>query len=291
MYRLYVLLAALLFSTGGAVAKALTLTPWQIASFRSAVAVVVLAALLPEARRLSNWRVWLGALAFGPTLVAFILATRLTSAANAIFLQSTAPVYLLPLGPWLLKEKIRRTDYIVIAGLAAGMALIFSGHPQTSATAPNPALGNLFGILSGIFYALTLAALRWVSRDGQGGGLAIATAGNIVACLMAFPLALPVANVAAADIGGILYLGVFQIGLAYFLLSKGMSKVPAFECSTLLLVEPAFNPLWTWLAHGEHPGAASILGGAVILAATLAGRWWSREAPPQSAQSPGRSSR
>src|SRR5579872_2166675 len=110
--RLLIITAALLFSTGGAAIKAATLTGWQIACSRSAVAAVVLLVALPEARRGWTWRMIPVSMAYAATLITFVLANRLTTSADAIFLQSTAPLYLLLLGPWLLHEPIRRADLI-----------------------------------------------------------------------------------------------------------------------------------------------------------------------------------
>ena len=109
-YRLLLLATAILFSTGGAVIKAASLTSWQVASFRSAVAALTLLVLLPAARRGWRWRVWPVGATYAGTLVFFVLSNRLTTGANAIFLQSTGPLYMLLLSPWLLHERIRRRD-------------------------------------------------------------------------------------------------------------------------------------------------------------------------------------
>ena len=166
--RLLLIGAALLFSTGGAAIKAATLTGWQVASFRSGVAAVVLLAVLPEARRGWSWRLVPVGAAYAATLVLFVLATRLTTAANAIFLQSTAPLYLLLLGPWLLREPVRRSDLVYVLAVAGGMALLFLGTEQALATAPDPHRGNLLGVASGLAWALTVTGLRWLGRSGEG---------------------------------------------------------------------------------------------------------------------------
>ena len=283
--RLLLLAAALLFSTGGAAVKAITLTAWQVASFRSAIATVALLLLVPAARRGWNWRVWIVGLAYAGTLVLFVLSTRLTTAANAIFLQSTAPLYLLLLGPWLLRERVRRDDLPLIFAVALGMSLFFVGTEAPVVTAPNPALGNMLAVASSVTWAFTVVGLRWLGRNSRGKSASMATvvAGNILACLIALPMALPVSTVGARDIVVLLYLGVFQIGLAYVCLTRALREVPAFEASTLLLLEPALNPVWAWLIHKERPGALAIAGGAIIIAATLASSWWhSRRAPGES---------
>jgi drug/metabolite transporter (DMT)-like permease len=269
--RWQVLAAALLFSTGGAAIKATALTGWQTAGLRSAVAAAALYALLPQARRLRDWRAWLTGVAYALTLVFFVQANKLTTSANAIFLQSTAPAYLLLLGPLLLHEKPRRRDLAVAAALACGMALFLTGAERGAATAPDPARGNLWAAASGLTYAFALAGLRWQAHySGQSGAaLSTITAGNVLAAALCLPFAVPLGAPQVLDWAVIGYLGVFQIGLAYWCLTRGMRHVPAFEASILLLAEPVLNPVWTWLLLGERPAGQALAGGAVILAATL----------------------
>ena len=267
---LEVLAAALLFSTGGAAIKATTLDSWQVASFRSGVAAAALLALLPAARR--NWspRAVLVGLAYAATMVLYVAGNKLTTAANTIFLQSTAPLYLLLLGPWLLKEPVRRSDAGLMAVIAAGMSLFFVGEQKPLATAPDPFTGNVLSAVSGVTWALTIAGLRWLERkEGSGGGMATVVAGNLIACLACLPFALPVASSRPIDWAVIAYLGIFQISAAYWFLTRGIGRVPALETSLLLLAEPAVNPVWAWLVHGERPSRLALIGGSLILAGTL----------------------
>jgi drug/metabolite transporter (DMT)-like permease len=268
--RLLLVAAALLFSTGGAAIKAATLTSWQVASFRSAVAAVALLVAVPEARRGWSWRIVPVASAYAATLVMFVLSTRLTTAANAIFLQSTAPLYMLLLAPWLLREPVRRRDLFYVMVVAAGMALFFLGTEQARATAPDPSRGNLIGAASGLAWALTVTGLRWLGRSGEGNSaMATVAAGNLIAFLAALPLAVPVTASGGANLLVILYLGVVQIGVAYVCVTRAIRHVPAFEATTILLLEPVMNPIWAWLVHGETPGPWALAGGAIILSATL----------------------
>jgi drug/metabolite transporter (DMT)-like permease len=272
--RLLLIAAALLFSTAGVAIKAATLTGWQVASFRSGVAAVVLLVTLPEARRGWSWRILPVGAAYAATVILFSLANRLTTAANAIFLQSTTPLYLLLLGPWLLREPIRRAGLFYILAVAAGMTLIFAGMQSAAATAPDPPRGNVLAAVCGLTYALTLAGLRWVGRRQKGNpGIATVAAGNIMACLAALPMALSVPAALAANAPIILYLGVVQIGLAYLCLTRAIRHVTAFEATTVLMLEPAMSPVWTWLVHGERPGVWSLAGGATILFGTLINTW------------------
>ena len=272
--RLMLAAAALLFSTGGAAIKASTLTGWQVASFRCGVAAVFLLLALPEARREWTWRILPPAVTYAATLVLFVLANRLTTSANAVFLQSTAPLYLLLLGPWLLREPVRRADLLCIFAVATGMAFIFLGTEHMAASAPDPRRGNLLAVGAGLAWACTVTGLRWLGRKGKGSGaVATVAVGNIIGFLIALPTALPVEAATVSNAVVILYLGVLQIGLAYVFVTRAIRHVPAFEATTVLLLEPAINPLWAWLVQGERPGAGSLAGGAIILAATLANTW------------------
>ena len=272
--RLLLLAAATLFSTGGAAIKAATLTAWQVASFRSGIAALSLVVLFPAARRGWTWKLAPVGTSYAAVLVLFVLATRLTTSANAIFLQSTAPLYLLLLAPLLLHERIRRSDLLFIAAIGAGMALVLLGGQNAAATAPNPALGDRFGAGSGLAWALTVSGLRWIGRSGPENASTPAVAlGNMIAFLACLPMAIPVERITTSDVVVLFYLGVFQIGLAYFFVTRAIRYVPAFEATALLLLEPALNPVWTWLVHGEKPGWRAIAGGVIILLATGIHTW------------------
>jgi drug/metabolite transporter (DMT)-like permease len=268
--RLLLIAAALLFSTGGAAIKATTLNAWQVASLRSVLAAIALLAIVPAARRGWRWRVLWPAAAYASTLLLFVLANKTTTSANAIFLQSTAPLYLLLIGPLFLKEPLHRTDIPLIAGVASGMLLFFAGAEPARLTAPAPRLGNQLAAVSGIAWALTVAGLRWLSRSGGGGGsVATVAAGNLLVFAAGAPLAFPVTGATLADALAIGYLGIFQIGLGYWCMTKAIGHVPALEAATLVLLEPVLNPVWTWLLHGERPSGWAIAGGALILGATV----------------------
>jgi drug/metabolite transporter (DMT)-like permease len=271
--RLALLAAALLFSTGGAAVKLTTLSGWQVASLRSGIAAVTLLLLLPAARRGWSWRPALVGLAYAGTMVTYVLANKLTTAANAIFLQSTAPLYILLLGPLLLSEPIRRRQVVFMAAIAAGLALFFVGAQPVWATAPKPLQGNLVGILTGFFWALTIIGLRWLGRVGDDETAAPTAAaavvcGNVTACLVTLPMALPMVGTRSTDWAVVAFLGVFQIALAYVFMVRGVGGVGALEASLLLLLEPVLSPLWAWLVHGEQPTGWALLGGAIIITAT-----------------------
>jgi len=179
-------------------------------------------------------------------------------------------------------------DVVVVAAVAAGVVLLLSGTEAVVATAPRPALGNTLGVATGAVWALTLTGMRWMGKreagkreigGGSESAAATAIAGNLIAFLVCLPMALPVARGTVSDAAIVLYLGVFQIGLAYILLTRSLREVQGLEASTLLLVEPVFNPLWSWLIHGERPSGSALAGGALIVLAALGGTWWQQSRP------------
>jgi drug/metabolite transporter, DME family len=272
--RLQLLGAALLFSTGGAAIKAASFDGWQIASFRSGIAAVALWLMTPAARQGWTWSGALVGIAYAGCLILFVLANRLTTAANTIFLQSTAPLYLLFLAPWLLKEPVRREDLGFLLAVGVGLTLFFVGVDQPGATAPDPERGNLLALASGFCWALAVCGLRWLSAEKGRGSLAAAVvSGNLTAFLISLPMGLPIGSHALGDWALIGYLGVFQIALAYFFLTRAIHNIPALEASVILLLEPVLNPLWAWIVQRETPGSWALLGGAIILGATTYKSW------------------
>ena len=267
--RLLAVAAAVLFSTGGAGIKVESFTAAQVSFVRSGIAVI---ALLIWLRGRIAWQpaAFGAGLVYAATLSLFVAATKLTTAANAIFLQSAAPLYVLLLAPFVLHERARRRDLIYLAALAQGLVLCFLGESEATSTASNPVLGNWLGAASGLAWALTLLALRSIGRDDRIGNATVGgvVAGNALAALLALPFALPMPAASVVEWTTLVYLGVFQIGLAYICLTKAIRGLPALEVSLLLLLEPVLNPLWTWAIRGEAPGGWTLAGGAVIISAT-----------------------
>ncbi len=269
--RLYALGAAFFFSTGGTAIKLSGLSSWQIAGFRSGLAALLLWWLVPA------WRKWwtpsslVVGVAFGATLVLFVTANTLTTAANAIFLQYSAPLYLLLLGPWLLGEPNRRSDLALIALLAIGMLLFFVGQETPSATAPDPLRGNVIGACAGVAWALTLLGVRWLARqpDAAGAGGTAVIAGNVLAFFVCLPWALPIPETTPTDWAVVFYLAVFQIGVAYLCLLRGIRELRALEISLLLSIEPVASGVWAWLVHGEIPGTMALIGCSLIFSSVL----------------------
>lgn len=258
-HRLLLLAAAALWSSGGAAIKLCGLSAWQLAGSRSLIAGLVLLAFVPSARRRPTRLSLAVAVAYAFTVILFVAATKLTTAANAIFIQDTAPLWVLLLSPWLLGERPTRGELLSVPVFGAGLGLFFLDR-----LTPGQVTGNLVALGSGVAFGLSILGLR---RIGDGGPAALVL-GNFLAAALTAPLwpAGPVPT--PLDLGLVAFLGVFQLGLAYLCFTRGLEGTPAVEAALLVLLEPVLNPVWTFLFTGERPGPWAIAGGAIILAAT-----------------------
>jgi drug/metabolite transporter (DMT)-like permease len=264
--RLLILSAALLWSTAGAAIKRSGLDAWQIAGGRSLVAGAFLLLVVRETRVRPTGRVLLVSVAYAVTVVLFVVATKLTTAANAIFIQDTAPLWVLLLSPWLLREVPTKGELLAVPVYAVGLGLFFLDDLTAGQVA-----GNFAALASGVAFAFSIVGLRLLRHDGP----AALVYGNLVAAAVTLPLWTSGPAATAPDLALLVYLGVFQLGLAYLAFSRGVTGTPAIEASLLILLEPVLNPIWTFLLAGERPGPWAIVGGAVVLAATA----WRTVAP------------
>jgi drug/metabolite transporter (DMT)-like permease len=291
--RLCLLAAALLFATGGPAIKACELSGWQIACGRSGIAALTLLLFARPSRASFTWKAVAVGIAHGATMVLFAAANKLTTATNAIFLQDASILFVLLLAPWLLREKLRRHDGLVLVLVAVGMAFLVSADQSAGRTAPDPARGNLLAMASSVTWAFTVIGMRWLAaanarapERGEDGALAAVVCGNLFAFSVSLVPALPLESARAADVVLLVYLGAIQIALAYVFVARGLRGVTALEASVILLVEPLFNPLLTWLVHREEPHPLAMLGGVAILCATLLKAWWERGVPAPQRNSP-----
>jgi drug/metabolite transporter (DMT)-like permease len=198
-------------------------------------------------------------LAYAGTVVLFVLGTKLTTAANAIFIQDTAPLWVLLLSPWFLRERPTRGELLSVPVYAAGLGLFFLDE-----LSPGQLAGNLVALASGVAFAFSILGLRKIR---EGGPPALVW-GNLLAAAIALPMWPSGPAATTRDLALVVYLGVFQLGLSYLFFAKGLLGTPAVEASLLVLLEPVLNPVWTFLIAGERPGPWAIVGGGVILAAT-----------------------
>jgi drug/metabolite transporter (DMT)-like permease len=254
---LFLVLAATLWSTGGVMIKATNWQPLSILAGRCIFSSAVLLAYLRRLpTRLTRWKL-LAAAGHILTSILFISSTKLTTAANAIFLQYTAPVYIVLLGFWLLRERPSRTDWISMLVIFAGMFLFFADKLSLSGL-----YGNILAALGGVTMAIMTVALR-AQKDGVPAESILLA--QLPTALVGLPLVAK-ESWTGGNILIIMYLGIFQIGLAFLLFTTAIKHVPAIEATLISTLEPILNPLWVFWFLGEHPGMFAIVGGVVVLA-------------------------
>lgn len=214
-----------------------------------------------------DWRattnLLLGGFFYAATMLLFVPATKMTTAANAILLQYTNPIYIIIFGPLLAGEKSDWIDITAVAGILAGMVLLLWGDLGGGQMA-----GNILALLSGVTYGGTTIFLRRAKNTRPSDSLNLS-------CLLSFLFAIPFIAKAglpqsAMSYPALLCLGVFQIGMPAVLLSIGIEKVPALSSVIITMIEPMMNPVWVALFAGEVPSASSVFGGLVILACIVA---------------------
>lgn len=261
----FVLAAALLWSTGGLFIKWVTLSGLELSFGRSLLAAITVAIFTRREGFGLNLVTALASLLYAALLLLFVLATKETTAANAIFLQYTAPVYLLIFEPLFYKEKFRSRDLIVVIFCVLGMSLFFVGKLR-----PQDVTGNLLALGSGFCFACYFLLLRHTKARAVNRASSVIY-GNLLLVIIAAPAALKVLpHISKFDATGIVYLGVVQIGIAYTLFTLAMARgVRSLDAGIVGYVEPVLNPIWVFLAIGERPTSWAILGGAIIVVAVV----------------------
>ncbi len=259
---LAVFTAALMWSTGGLFVKLVTFNAMQISFFRCSIAALVFAALFRKRLLIVNKFTFINAIFYASVLIAYVIALKLTTAANAIFLQSTAPIYVLIFEPVILKTSYNRVNIITIIVCVIGMFFFFMGK-----ISPAYFEGNLVALFSGIMFASLFLGLR---KNDDKYQLSSIFYGNVIVALICIPFLSGIENVNFSNLWMVSFLGIFQIGLAYAVFSFGLRRVLAIEASIIALVEPVFNPVWVFIGYGEIPSFMAIIGGIIILSAITA---------------------
>ena len=258
---LLVAAAALLWSTGGIGIKAVAQPPLKVTFYRSFFAAICLMLFLPRknwaTKRWSSTPMFIAAIvSYALCLTTFVVATKWTTAANAIFLQYAGAIWVLLLSPIVVHEPLRARDAIAIGAALAGMALFFVGRFETRGMA-----GNVMALLSSVFFAALILLLRREHDAAQ----ATVTWGNVLTAASVAPFI--DFGLTPVELIVLIFLGAFQIALAYFLFTRGLAFVTATQASLTGMLEPICNPVWVLLFLGERPSPFAIAGAAVVLTA------------------------
>jgi drug/metabolite transporter (DMT)-like permease len=257
-----VLIAVLIWSSGGVLIKLTTLDAFQVTFFRSLLAAITVLLLTRRAGLRINAFGIITSIIYATLLFLFVWATKHTTAANAIFLQYTAPIYILIFAPFIIGEKFHFRDLFTIVFCIAGMSLFFVGKLEIT-----DYWGNFAALGSGVFLGFYILLLRHPRASGTNSAIAVIY-GNFLLALLTFPSGVVAfSTITGRDMILVTALGIFQIGISYILFIKGVTTgTRPLDASIIGFLEPILNPVWVFVFYGEQPSNWAILGGAVIIA-------------------------
>jgi len=254
--------AALCWSVGGVLIKAIPWSGLAVSGGRGLIAALFLFCTNRRLRFHFSLPQILGAVGYAGCTVLFCVANKYTTAANAILLQYTAPVWVALLGAWFLSERTTPADWLTIVIVLGGMSLFFAGQLELT-----HALGNGLALLSGVSFAGMTLALR---QQKDGSAVESIILGNLLAFIVGLPALIQSAPLTPLGWAALATLGILQLGVAYWLYARAIRHVSALEAVLLPVIEPILNPLWVLLAIGEKPAPLALAGGVIVLTAVTA---------------------
>jgi len=259
----YVLIAVFLWSTGGLFIKLTTLDAYQVTFFRSLfAAITVIIITRKDGFKINAFGIF-ASIIYALLLFLFVWATKKTTAANAIFLQYTAPIYILLLGPFIIGEKFHWRDLITVVVVLFGMSLFFVGRLEIT-----DYQGNIAALCSGVLFGLYIMLLKHPKAEELSPTVTVIY-GNLILVAMTASSGIPaIPSLVPLDWFAVIFLGVFQIGISYILYIKGVrGGTRPLDASLIGFVEPLLNPVWVFIFLAERPSQWAMLGGAIIITA------------------------
>ncbi len=259
---MYLVITAVLWSTGGLLIKLVEWNPVAIAGARSGISAMVMMIYLRkpiQLRGIGRMQL-LGAISYAALVILFVTANKLTTSANAILLQFTAPIWVALFSGWILKEEIRKSDWAAVIAVVCGMAVFFAGDLRTGNM-----LGNFIAVLSGVAMAGVVIFLKLQDKCSP---LEMTLLGNLVTFAIALPfyfLSVP----SMSSVVGLVTMGVFQLGIAYIFYTMAIQHVSAIEAILIPIIEPLLNPVWVFLVARESPGGYALVGGTIVIGAVV----------------------
>lgn len=244
---------------GGLLIKSVPWSPLAVAGGRGLIAALFLIATNRGLNFHFSRVQILGAVGYAACTITFCAATKLTTAANAILLQYTAPVWIAVFGAWFLGERATKADWITIAVVLSGMTLFFADGLELANV-----LGNSLAVISGLSFAGMTMALR---KQKDGSAIESIIMGNLIAFFVGLPWILEAPALDASGWLALTLLGVVQLGVSYWLYARAIRHVTALEAVLIPVIEPILNPVWVLIAMGEKPGRLALVGGAIVLTA------------------------
>lgn len=262
-------ICAVLWSTGGFLIKSIDWSPLAITGGRSGIAALFMMIALrrkPVFRlptRQATLNLWFGAICYSLTMILFVIATKMTTAANAVLLQYTNPIWIIIFGPALIGEKNRKSDYLAVVGVLAGMVLFFAEDIGGGSF-----MGNIIAIVAGVAMGFMSIFMRRQKDASPEDSFVLS---HLITLLIALPFffAKPLGN-GIVGVACILALGIVQIGLPSIMYSIGISGESALTSMLISMIEPVMNPIWVMLIVHEVPSISAIAGGVIILGTIIA---------------------
>lgn len=266
---LQMITCAVLWSIAGIFIKLLPWHGFAVAGLRSLIAGLTIGIYMTvkRIRFILNWRTLIAGCFAGFTYVCFATANKLTTAANAIVLQFTAPVFILIFSAFFFKQRIRKGDLAVVLTVLGGITLFFLDQ-----LGPSTVLGNFVAIAAGMFMAGMYMTIGNIEREERFSAVVV---GQAVASLVGLPVIIATKPLLTpVTLASILALGVFQLGISYVLYVFASASCPPLACCLLGAVEPLLNPVWVMIFDGETPGIFALIGGVIVITAVTAWCIW-----------------
>lgn len=267
------IITSILWSTGGLLIKSVTGHPIAIASARAGIAAIVMLVYVGFKFHKPNKAILFGTLFYSITIIGFVTATKLTTAANAVLLQYIAPVWVAILARVFLKDKLRRSDIVSIIVLLIGLQLFFLEKLSAGML-----LGNIIAIITSISFASFFIIVKTLKKEEVIYPILY---GNIISFFIGLPF-YTTSLISTTSLINLILLGVFQIGLAYIIYAKSMVYLKAMDAILIPMVEPLLNPLWVFLIIGETPTYLSIIGGIIVLSSVIGRSVYQTKVPLES---------
>jgi len=256
------IIAAILWSSGGVFIKLVDMHPVAITGVRSLVAALVFLVYIRRPKFNRNKETIIGAVAYCGMVMMYVASMKLTTAANAIFLEFTAPIYVVIFGHYMLNERVRKIDLFALAVMFFGMGLFFMDELTLFGF-----WGNIMALGAGVCLALVTVIVR---KQKDSSALEIVLLGNLLTALVCTPfMVMSIANTQVSDWLILLLLGIFQLGIPYVLYTLALKYLPAIDAILIGMIEPVLNPVWVFIFVGETIGNWSLIGGIMVLGGSL----------------------
>jgi len=255
--RIFILLAGLLWSLGGIFIKSLELPAVVIVFYRSLFASLFFLFFLRKRRWEASFHLLISVTSYTAAISFFVFSNKLTTAANAIVLQYTAPIFVFLFIRLLFREPISKRNLVTLLLSMLGVAIIFTGS-----SGGQDLWGVSVAVLSGFLFAIYMMNLRFLAGFDP---LVLTFINNLVCSIALLPLMVPHSTPFGGQLLALAVMGVVQLGVPYFLFSKGLEKLALQEASLIVLIEPVLNPIWVAWGVGEVPSIPTLIGGSVIL--------------------------